>query len=201
VVVYFIGNDKENEEHFELLRGMILKNTEQLISAYRERMHLADKLSEVKRGSGKPVRDRAREILVNNLIQPQNELESAFLNMIFESTIMAQINRNEPFPGLNMDRFCIKGNRESLLFITSRISCRPGDELYFVGQEERVFTEAASLSGAHVISERVENYDFYVNLKSFHGTEDIGFIDSDSLSISSKILTRNKVCAKILVES
>ena len=201
MVVYFIGNDKENEKHFELLREKILRNTEQLISAYRERMHLADKLSEVKRGSGKPVRDRSREVLVTNLIQPQNELESAFLNMIFESTIMVQINRNEPFPGLNKDRFCIKGNRESLLFITSRISCRPGDELYFVGHEERVFTEAASLSGAHVISERVENYDFYVNLKSFHGTEDIGFIDSDSLSISSKILTRNKVCAKILVES
>ena len=201
MVVYFIGNDKENEKHFELLREKILRNTEQLISAYRERMHLADKLSEVKRGSGKPVRDRSREVLVTNLIQPQNELESAFLNMIFESTIMAQINRNEPFPGLNKDRFCIKGNRESLLFITSRISCRPGDELYFVGQEERVFTEAASLSGAHVISDRLENYDFCVNLKSFHGTEDIGFIDSDSLSISSKILTRNKVCAKILVES
>ena len=201
MVVYFIGNDKENEKHFELLRGMLLKNTEQLMSAYRERMYLADKLSEIKRGTGKPVRDRSREVLVTNLIQPQNELESAFLNMIFESTILAQINSDARFPGLNKDRFFIKGNRESLLFITSRISCRPGDELYFVGQEERVFTEATSLSGAHVISERVENYDFCINLKSFHGTEDIGFIDSDTLSISSKILTRNKVCAKILVES
>lgn len=201
MVVYFIGNDKENEKHLELLREKILKNTEQLISAYRERMYLADKLSAVKRGSGKPVRDRAREVLVNNLIQPQNELESAFLNMIFESTILAQIKTYEPFPGLNKDRFCIKGNRESLLFITSRIACRPGDELYFVGPEEGEFTKAASLSGAHVISGSIENYDFCINLKSFHGTEDIGFLDVDSLTISSKILTRNKICAKILVES
>ena len=200
MVVYFIGNDKENEKHLELLREKILKNTEQLISVYRERMYLADKISEVKRGSGKPVRDRAREVLVNNLISPQNELESAFLNMIFEATIQAQVKTYEPFPGLNKDRFCIKGNRESLLFITSRIACRPGDELYFVGSEEEEFTKAASMCGAHVISEGVKNYDFCINLKSFHGTEDIGFIDLDSITISSKILTRNKICAKILVE-
>ncbi len=201
MVVYFIGDDKEQKKHLELLRERILKNTEQLISAYRERMYLADKISEIKRGSGKPVRDRPREVLVNSLINPQNELESAFLNMIFESTILAQIKGFEPFHGLNNDRFCIKGDREFLLYIASKISCRPGDELYFVAPEESMFTESASLSGAHVITERVDKYDFCINLKSFHGTEDIGFLDVDSLTISSKILTRNKICAKILVES
>ena len=200
MVVYFIGNDKEQERYFELLRERILNNTKLLISVYRERIDLADKMTEIKNMTGKPVRDRGREVLVKNLINPQNELETAFLNMVFESTIQAQLKNYEPFGYINKDRFCIKGDRDFLLLMASRIVCRPGDELLVKGKEDNIFIKFASSCGAHIISEGTGNHDFSINLKSFEGTEDIGFIDSDTITISAQILTRNKVCATIRVE-
>jgi chorismate mutase len=200
VVVYFIGNDKEQERYFELLRERILNNTKMLISVYRERIDLAEKMTEIKNVTGKPVRDRGREVLVKNLINPKNELETAFLNMVFEYTIQAQLKNYEPFGNINNDRFCIKGDRDFLLLMSSRILCRPGDELFVNGMEDHIFIRFASSCGAHIISEGTGNHDFSINLKSFEGTEDIGFVDSDTITISTQILTRNKVCAKIRVE-
>ncbi len=200
MVVYFIGNDKEQEKYFELLRERIFNNTKLLISIYRERIDLAEKITEIKKITGKPVRDRGREVLVKNLINPKTELENAFLNMVFESTIQAQLDHYDPFVYINKDRFSIKGDRDFLLLMASRIMCRPGDELLVKGKEDDIFIRFASSCGAHIISEGTGNHDFSINLKSFEGTEDIGFIDSDTITISSQILTRNKVCAKILVE-
>lgn len=200
MVVYFIGDDKEYERYIELLREEILNNTKLLMSVYRERINLAVKLSEIKNRTGKPVRDRGRELLVKNLINPQNELENSFLNMVFESTIQAQLKNYEPSAYINGDRFCIRGDRNFLLLIVSRIGCKPGDEIHMTGGEDQTFIQFASSSGAHVIFEEAENYDFSVNLKSFAGTEDIGFIESDTITVSSQILTRNKICARIRVE-
>ncbi|MCL4480236.1 MAG: chorismate mutase [Candidatus Thermoplasmatota archaeon] len=200
MVIYFIGDDKGHEKYIELIRQEILNNTKMLISIYRERIVLAEKIGEIKKRTGKPVRDLERELLVKDLINPQNELENAFLNMVFESTILAQLKNYEPSAYFNRERFCVRGDREFLLMIASKIICKPGDEIHITGQEEPTFVRSASLTGSHIIIGEAENYDFRINLKSFSGTEDIGFIDSDTITISFRVLTRNKICARIRVE-
>ena len=155
-MVYFIG-EGSRVNILESLRADLLLNTLDFISIFRERMRLAELISKEKLSRGLSVRDRVRELEVLNEIGELSGEELAFINLLFELTVKAQITR--------MDEDSFNANvHEDIEYACGQIICSPGDELYHTCKENHPFVKAAMSRGSHIINGSTDYYDLKVKV-------------------------------------
>ena len=175
-MVYFIG-EGSRVNNLESLRAELLLNTLGFISIFKERMRLAELISKEKLSRGLSVRDRVRELEVLNEIGELSGNELAFINLLFELTVKAQITR--------MDDDSFNANvHEDIEYACGQVMCSPGDELYHTCKENHPFVRAAISRGSHIINGNADYFDLKVKIRRGERSFSLEIINRDGRKLT-----------------
>ncbi len=201
-MVYFIGRTNNRRESIDDLREELFTNTRKLVSLFQERVLIAGRIAELKRKSGKPVRDRNRELAVIDSIGRVQPNVRRFLSLLFELTIWEELGHtacNDADSGVT-GKVSVSAEAALLEKVCARFFCSPGVEIYTVSGTGNAFLEEAAKRGAHIIEGDCEGYDLKVCLnKSGEGCS-IVIAEGRPLDIGTDLFSRREGISRILLD-
>jgi chorismate mutase len=201
-VVYFIGRTSSRSKSIDDLREELFTNTKELVSLFQDRVLIAGRIAELKRRSGKPVRDRNRELAVIDSIGHVQPNVRRFLSLLFELTIWEELGSPaavEADSGM-AGKLSVSAEAAILEKVCASFFCSPGVEIYSVSGTGKAFLEEAAKRGAHIIEGDCEGYDLKVCLnKSAEGCS-LVIAEGQPLDIGTDLLSRREGISRILLD-
>ena len=201
-MVYFIGRTSSRSKSIDDLREELFTNTRKLVSLFQERVLIAGRIAELKRRSGKPVRDRNRELAVIDSIGHVQPNVRRFLSLLFELTIWEELGSPaavEADSGM-AGKLSVSAEAAILEKVCASFFCCPGVEIYSVSGTGKAFLEEAAKRGAHIIEGDCEGYDLKVCLnKSAEGCS-LVIAEGQPLDIGTDLLSRREGISRILLD-
>lgn len=201
-MVYFIGRTSSRSKSIDDLREELFTNTKELVSLFQDRVLIAGRIAELKRRSGKPVRDRNRELAVIDSIGQVQPNVRRFLSLLFELTIWEELGSPaavEADSGMT-GKVSVSAEAAILEKVCASFFCSPGVEIYSVSGTGNAFLEEAAKRGAHIIEGDCEGYDLKVCLnKSAEGCS-LVIAEGQPLDIGTDLLSRREGISRILLD-
>lgn len=201
-MVYFIGRTSSRSKSIDDLREELFTNTKELVSLFQDRVLIAGRIAELKRRSGKPVRDRNRELAVIDSIGHVQPNVRRFLSLLFELTIWEELGSPaavEADSGM-AGKLSVSAEAAILEKVCASFFCSPGVEIYSVSGTGKAFLEEAAKRGAHIIEGDCEGYDLKVCLnKSAEGCS-LVIAEGQPLDIGTDLLSRREGISRILLD-
>ena len=201
-MVYFIGRTSSRSKSIDDLREELFTNTKELVSLFQDRVLIAGRIAELKRRSGKPVRDRNQELAVIDSIGHVQPNVRRFLSLLFELTIWEELGSPaavEADSGM-AGKLSVSAEAAILEKVCASFFCSPGVEIYSVSGTGKAFLEEAAKRGAHIIEGDCEGYDLKVCLnKSAEGCS-LVIAEGQPLDIGTDLLSRREGISRILLD-
>ena len=201
-MVYFIGRTNSRRESIDDLREELFTNTRKLVSLFQDRVLIAGRIADLKRRSGKPVRDRNRELAVIDSIGHVQPNVRRFLSLLFELTISeelgspAAVEADSTMPG----KMSVSAEADLMEKVCASFFCSPGVEIYSVSRTGNAFLKEAAKRGAHIIEGDCDGYDLKVCLnKSTEGCS-IVIAEGQPMDIGTDLLSRREGITRILLD-
>jgi len=201
-VVYFIGEDNSKGESIDNLREELFTNTRKLVSLFQDRVLIAGRIADLKRRSGKPVRDRNRELSVIDSIGHVQPSVRRFLSLLFELTIWEELGSSAGFEGDSGAPGKVRVNAEATVLekVCASFFSSPGVEIYSVPGIGNAFLEEAAKRGAHIIEGDCLGYDLKVCLNKSEEGCSIVIAEGQPMDVGTDLLSRREGISRILLD-
>lgn len=192
-MVYFIGSGIDVTAKLETLRSLLIRNSRDLLSLFKERVEIAKEIGVVKKSHEIKIRDRTRELQVIDDLGISDPIEERFLNLLFELTILAELHLGDS-PDYNPG-----SNEDKLQEMLAETICSPGDMIFMSSNADVPFVRKAVRMGAHLIEEETCSFDEDVGIR-FHGNNTTISISNGSLADYFRGNGNNRTPKKIMIE-
>ena len=182
-VIHFIGKINGENELGDL-RTLLLQNSSEIISLFRQRAELAKRIGVIKRELGLPSRIRERETEVLKELDESDYFGRSILLSLFEFTITnEEVADNVPASRNLGEPVRIRGTQDSIQFIAGLLISRPGIEVYSTVELPEHLKEGIQAYGSHIVHGETDQPDLRVCLWKKDSNCDIAISRDGELSV------------------
>ena len=182
-MIHFIGKINGENELGDL-RTLLLQNSSEIISLFRQRAELAKRIGVIKRELGLPSRIRERETEVLKELDESDYFGRSILLSLFEFTIAnEEVTDNLPASRSIGEPVRIRGAQDSIQFIAGLLISRPGIEVYSTVELPEHLKEGIQAYGSHIVHGETDQPDLRVCLWKKDSNCDIAISRDGELSV------------------
>ncbi|MCL6089622.1 MAG: chorismate mutase [Candidatus Thermoplasmatota archaeon] len=182
-VIHFIRKINGENELGDL-RTLLLQNSSEIVSLFKQRAELAKRIGIIKRELGLPSRIRERETEVMKEFDDSDYFGRSILLSLFEFTIANEEAIDiVSTSGNNGEPVKVRGAQDSIQFIAGLLISRPGIEVYSTVELPEHLKKGIQAYGSHIVHGDIDQPDLRVCLWKKDNSCDIAISRDGELSI------------------